>query len=44
MLGKGLLYEDKGHAHVIGCTDADWVGSPSDRLYAIGYFVLIGEN
>ena len=29
--GKGLLFEDQGHEHIIGYTDADWAGSPSDR-------------
>ena len=24
--GKGLLFEDQGHEHIIGYTDADWAG------------------
>nr|XP_009777949.1 PREDICTED: probable ubiquitin conjugation factor E4 [Nicotiana sylvestris] len=30
--GKGLLFEDRGHEQIVGYSDADWVGSPSDRL------------
>ena len=29
--GQGMLYENKGHTQVIGFTDADWAGSPTDR-------------
>ena len=28
--GQGLLYEDRGHSQIVGYTDADWAGSPSD--------------
>lgn len=42
--GKGLLYEDKGHTQVVGYTDADWAGSPSDRRSTSGYCVLFGGN
>jgi len=31
-LGQGLLYEDRGSFHVSGYCDADWAGSPMDRL------------
>ena len=30
-LGKGLVYEDKGHTQIVGYSDADWAGSPIDR-------------
>ncbi|XP_015168103.1 uncharacterized mitochondrial protein AtMg00240-like [Solanum tuberosum] len=40
--GKGLLFEDQGHEHIIGYTDADWAGSPSDRRSTSGYCVLVG--
>ncbi|WMV14023.1 hypothetical protein MTR67_007408 [Solanum verrucosum] len=42
--GKGLLYEDQGHEHITGYTDADWAGSPSDRRSTSGYCVLVGGN
>ena len=42
--GQGLLYKDKGHTQVIGYSDADWAGSPSDRGSTTGYCVLIGGN
>ncbi|XP_020959729.1 uncharacterized protein LOC110263178 [Arachis ipaensis] len=42
--GKGLLYEDKGHNQIVGYTDADWAGSPSDRRSTSGYCVFIGGN
>ncbi|XP_031101864.1 secreted RxLR effector protein 161-like [Ipomoea triloba] len=43
-LGQGLLYEDRGHAHVVGYFDADWAGCPFDRCSTSGYCVLIGGN
>ncbi|KAF3659003.1 Endoribonuclease Dicer -like protein 3b [Capsicum annuum] len=42
--GKGLLFEDRDHEHIIGYTDADWAGSPSDRRSTSGYCVLVGGN
>ena len=42
--GKGLLYEDRGHTRIVGYSDADWAGSPSDRRSTSGYCVLIGGN
>ena len=42
--GKGLLFEDQGHEHIIGYTDANWAGSPSDRRSTFGYCVLVGGN
>ncbi|KAF3640417.1 Pre-mRNA-processing protein 40A [Capsicum annuum] len=42
--GKGLLFEDRGYEHIIGYTDADWVGSLSDRRSTSGYCVLVGGN
>ncbi|XP_060181516.1 uncharacterized mitochondrial protein AtMg00810-like [Lycium barbarum] len=40
-LGQGLLYEDKRHTHIVGYSDADWAGSPSDRQSTSDYCVLI---
>ncbi|XP_075078030.1 secreted RxLR effector protein 161-like [Nicotiana tabacum] len=42
--GKGLLFEDRGHEQIIGYSDADWAGSPSDRRSTSGYCVLVGGN
>ncbi|XP_058766312.1 uncharacterized mitochondrial protein AtMg00810-like [Vicia villosa] len=43
-LGKGLVYEDKGHTQIVGYPDADWVGSPIGRRSTSGYCVLVGGN
>ncbi|XP_047262141.1 secreted RxLR effector protein 161-like isoform X1 [Capsicum annuum] len=42
--GKELLFEDRGHGHIIGYTDADWAGSPFDKRSTSGYCVLVGGN
>nr|CAN69691.1 hypothetical protein VITISV_026777 [Vitis vinifera] len=42
--GQGMLYENKGHTQVVGYTDADWAGSPTDRRSTSGYCVFIGGN
>ncbi|KAL6326198.1 hypothetical protein AAG906_001593 [Vitis piasezkii] len=34
--GQGVLYENKGHTQVVGYTDADWAGSPTDRQLRFG--------
>ncbi|RVW45712.1 Retrovirus-related Pol polyprotein from transposon RE1 [Vitis vinifera] len=39
-LGQGMLYEDRGHTQILGYTDADWVGSPSDRRSTSGFLSL----
>ena len=41
---QGVLYENKGHTQVVGYTDADWAGSPTDRRSTSGYCVFIGGN
>ncbi|RVW94848.1 Retrovirus-related Pol polyprotein from transposon TNT 1-94 [Vitis vinifera] len=43
-LGQGVLYENRGHTQVVGYTDADWAGSPTDRRSTSGYCVFIGGN
>uniref|UniRef100_A0A3Q7JU77 Reverse transcriptase Ty1/copia-type domain-containing protein n=1 Tax=Solanum lycopersicum TaxID=4081 RepID=A0A3Q7JU77_SOLLC len=35
---------DQGHEHIIGYTDADWAGSPSDKRSTSEYCVLVGGN
>ncbi|RVW54721.1 Retrovirus-related Pol polyprotein from transposon RE1 [Vitis vinifera] len=42
--GQGVLYENRGHTQVVGYTDADWVGSPTDRRSTSEYCVFIGGN
>ncbi|RVW72915.1 Retrovirus-related Pol polyprotein from transposon RE2 [Vitis vinifera] len=42
--GQGVLYENRGHTQVVGYTDADWVGSPTDRCSTSGYCVFIRGN
>ncbi|RVW72360.1 Retrovirus-related Pol polyprotein from transposon TNT 1-94 [Vitis vinifera] len=41
--GQGVLYENKGHTQVVGYTDVDWAGSPTDRRSTSEYCVFIGE-
>ncbi|XP_071909073.1 autophagy-related protein 18b isoform X3 [Coffea arabica] len=41
---KGLLYQNHGHTDIEGYSDADWVGSASDRRSTIGYCVFVGGN
>ncbi|RVW32667.1 Retrovirus-related Pol polyprotein from transposon RE1 [Vitis vinifera] len=40
--GQGVLYENRGHTQVVGYTDADWAGSPTDRRSTSG--VEIGKD
>uniref|UniRef100_A0A2N9EUP8 Integrase catalytic domain-containing protein n=1 Tax=Fagus sylvatica TaxID=28930 RepID=A0A2N9EUP8_FAGSY len=42
--GRGLFYRSSGHLRIEGYTDADWVGSPSDRKSTTGYCTFIGGN
>ena len=42
--GQGVLYENKGHTQVVGYSDADWAGSPTNRRSTLGYCVFIGSN
>ena len=42
--GQGVLYENKGHTQIVGYCDADWAGSPVNRLSTLGYYVFIGGN
>ena len=39
-----MLYEDRGHTQIVGYTNADWAGSPSDRRSTSRYYVFIGGN
>ena len=39
-----MLYENRGHTQVVGYTDADWTGSPTDRRSTSRYCVFIGGN
>ena len=42
--GQGVLYENKGYAQIVGYSDADWAGSPTDRRSTLGYCLFIGGN
>ncbi|RVW79609.1 Retrovirus-related Pol polyprotein from transposon TNT 1-94 [Vitis vinifera] len=39
--GQGVLYENRGHTQVVGYTDADWAGSPTDRRSTSGTVFLL---
>ena len=39
-----MLYENIGHTQVVGYSDADWAGSPTDKRSTSGYYVFIGGN
>ncbi|RVX05085.1 Retrovirus-related Pol polyprotein from transposon RE2 [Vitis vinifera] len=41
--GQGVLYENRGHTQVVGYTDADWAGSPTDRVPLQGTVFLLEE-
>ena len=41
---QGVLYKNKGHTQVVGYTDADWAGSPTNRRSTSGYCVFIDGN
>ncbi|RVW98461.1 Retrovirus-related Pol polyprotein from transposon TNT 1-94 [Vitis vinifera] len=41
--GQGVLYENRGHTQVVGYTDADWAGSPTDRRSTSGTVFLLEE-
>ncbi|KAF3637705.1 hypothetical protein FXO38_23596 [Capsicum annuum] len=43
LIGKGLLFEDRGHKQIIGYTDVDWAGSPYDRRSTSGYVLVEGN-
>ncbi|XP_070032065.1 secreted RxLR effector protein 161-like [Nicotiana tomentosiformis] len=43
-LGKRLLFEDRGHEQIVGYSNADWAGSPSNRHSMSGYCVLVKGN
>ena len=42
--GQGVLYKNRSHTQVIGNTDANWTGSPTDRRCTSRYYVFIGGN
>ena len=41
---QGVLYENRDHTQVVGYTDADWSGSPTNRRSTSEYYVFIGGN
>ena len=38
-ISQGVLYENIGHTQIVGYSDADWAGSPTDRCSTSGYCV-----
>ena len=43
-LGQGVLYENRGHTHIIGYCDEEWAGLPTNRHSTSRYCVFIGGN
>ena len=39
-----MLYENKGHTQIVGYSDADWAGLPTNKRSTSGYYVFIGGN
>ena len=39
-----MLYENKGYTQIVGYSDADWAGSPTDRRSTSRYCMFIGGN
>ncbi|XP_028053834.1 uncharacterized protein LOC114258152 [Camellia sinensis] len=44
LMGKGLYFSKHGHLSVEAYTDADWVGSVTDRRSISGYCTFVGGN
>ena len=42
--GQGVLYENRCHIQIVGCSDADWTSSPTDKRSTSGYCVFIRGN
>ena len=40
-LGQGVLYENRGHTQIVGYSDGDWAGLPTNRCSTSGYCVFI---
>jgi hypothetical protein len=43
-IGKGIIYEYKGHTQIVGYSCVDWTGSLIDKQFTYGYCVLLGGN
>ena len=39
-----MLYKNRGHTQIVGYSDVDWAGSPTDRRSTSRYCVFIGGN
>ncbi|XP_043714627.1 uncharacterized mitochondrial protein AtMg00810-like [Telopea speciosissima] len=42
--GKGLIYRPNKHMELVAYSNADWVGSASDRRSTTGYCTFVGGN
>ena len=42
--GQEVLYDNRSHTQIVGYSDANWAGSPTDRRFTLGYYVFIGGN
>ncbi|BBH05773.1 hypothetical protein Prudu_017259 [Prunus dulcis] len=42
--GKGLMFSKHGHLNIDGYTDADWVGSITNRKSTSSYFTFVGDR
>ena len=38
------MFENKGNKQIVGYTDEDWAGCPTNRRSTSGYCILIGGN
>ena len=39
-----MLYENKSHTQIVGYSDADWTGSPTNRRFTSRYCAFIEGN
>ena len=42
--GKGLLFSNNGHLGIEAFADADWAGSPNDRISTSSFCAFFGGN
>jgi Reverse transcriptase (RNA-dependent DNA polymerase) len=42
--GRGILMKNNGHVDIVGYSDADWAGNPTDRRSTSGFCTFVGGN